>query len=171
MLWYWVDRYTEFRRGESARAVKVVTNAERHVMDQYPESPRFPQSLVMEGLAQIAGELVSDSLDHQKMVIMAKIVRAEFFVDAVPGDRLEYCATILQLDDRGSRVLVTSTLKAASETDEGDRAQAEAELVFAHLDHGSPTGGAEEIRFSPDVLKEWMERANAFRIENDAPPQ
>ncbi len=184
MLWYWVDRYVELHHGVSAKAIKMVTAAERHLSDQYPESPRLPMSLVMEGMAQIAGELVSDAIDHQKMVIMAKIVKAEFYFDAVPGDRLEYTATILQCDANGSRVKVTSTVKeytsssqsTASASDSsagmaatGDRRQAEVEIVFAHLTHQAveqvdSNGHTHIVQFGPEVLQEWMERAGASLV-------
>lgn len=188
MLWYWVDQYIELHHGISAKAVKMVTAAERHLFDQYPESPRLPMSLIMEGMAQIAGELVSDAIGHQKMVIMAKIVKAEFYFDAIPGDCLEYSATILQCDAAGSRVKVTSTVKGYASQSEStvfdaekttaDRRQAEVEIVFAHLTHQAAeqvdsSGQPRMVRFGPEVLQEWMERAGASQVrsvDTELPP-
>ena len=175
MLWYWIDRYTELRRGERAVALKMVTRAERHVSDQYPESPRLPSSLVMEGMAQLAGELVSDAIGHTRMVIMAKIVKAEFFFDAEPGDCLEYTADVVRIDENGSRVRITSTRRSAASSTEPPKLHAEAQIVFAHLDHHATENTADaenadhapQVRFGPEVLREWMERAGAVTLLRD----
>ena len=69
MRWIWIDRFLEFNRGKSARAIKNLSLAEDYFSDHFPGYPVMPGSLILEGLAQTGGILVGDevtiSLDIQ----------------------------------------------------------------------------------------------------------
>ena len=78
MRWIWIDKFTQFQSGVSARAVKAVTLAEEHLHDLYPDFPIVPHSLILEGMAQTAGILVGEAHQFQEKVILAKIGRATF---------------------------------------------------------------------------------------------
>jgi acyl-CoA thioesterase FadM len=59
-------------------------------------------------------------------VILAKVPKVQFHFRAVPGDTLIYRAKLEDIDADGARATTTSHV--------GDRLQAEAEILFVHLD-------------------------------------
>ena len=72
MRWFWIDRFLEFESGRYAKAVKCVSLAEDYLHDHFPQYPVFPNSLVIEGLAQIssrkAGGISSNALPSLESV-------------------------------------------------------------------------------------------------------
>lgn len=125
MRWIWIDRFVEFESGVRARAIKNVTLAEEHLHDHFYGHPMMPYSLILEGLAQTGGILVGEKHSFEKKVVLAKVPKVRFHFPAMPGDTLAYTATIEGIHADGARVNATSHI--------GDRLQAEAEIVFAHL--------------------------------------
>jgi 3-hydroxyacyl-[acyl-carrier-protein] dehydratase len=152
MRWFWIDRFTEFVRGRRARAVKAVTLAEEHLHDHFPGAAMMPTTLVIEGMAQAAGLLVADSLDYKKQVVLAKVSKADFQFDVVPGDTLEYVAEIVETMAGGSLVNVTSRV--------GDRLHGEAELYFAHLE----TGVVVPKLFKTDEMHRWLDSLRIYDV-------
>jgi 3-hydroxyacyl-[acyl-carrier-protein] dehydratase len=128
MRWIWIDRFTEFRSGQCAKAVKNVTLAEEHLQDHFPGYPMMPASLIIEGLAQTGGILVGEANDFSEMVVLAKLSRVEFFSTALPGDQITYEVTLKDLRPEGAVVDGRAFI--------GDRPLAEAEIFFAHVDQG-----------------------------------
>lgn len=126
MRWIWVDRFLEFRRGQSARALKNLSMAEDHFASHFPGYPVMPGSLILEGLAQTGGILVGEVNNFQEKVILAKIPQARFHREALAGEELIYEVEVLHLRPEGAsvrgRVLV------------GQELLAEAEIFFAYLD-------------------------------------
>jgi 3-hydroxyacyl-[acyl-carrier-protein] dehydratase len=140
MRWFWIDRYVEFEAGVSATAIKAVTLAEEHLHDHFPGFPVMPNSLILEGLAQTGGLLVSQQHDFMRNVVLAKVSRAKFHLPALPGDTLRYRAKIENLKREGASVTLTSHI--------GDQLQAEAEVFFAYVDDiadGQPLFPREEF--------------------------
>lgn len=126
MRWFWVDRFTEFESGSHATAIKTVSLSEEHLHDHFPCIPTMPNSLILEGMAQTSGMLASEYHDFRERVILAKVGRVTFHRRAVPGDTLTYRATLDAIDLDGARATTTSHI--------GDELQAEAEILFAHID-------------------------------------
>src|SRR5262245_47865924 len=126
MRWIWIDRFTEFRRGEFAQALKQWSLAEDLFVEHFPGYPVVPAALLIEGLAQTGGILVGEANDYREKVILAKIPRAKFHREALAGQQLIFEVELLHLRPEGAavqgRVLVNDALLA------------EAELFFAHLD-------------------------------------
>jgi 3-hydroxyacyl-[acyl-carrier-protein] dehydratase len=126
MRWIWIDRFTEFRSGQSARAVKNLSLAEDYFADHFPGYPVMPASLMLEGLAQTGGILVGEANDFREKVILAKILFAQFQREVLAGEQLTYDVELLHLRPEGAavkgRVLV------------GVEQVACAEIFFAHLD-------------------------------------
>jgi 3-hydroxyacyl-[acyl-carrier-protein] dehydratase len=126
MRWIWIDRFTEFRSGKSARAVKNLSLAEDFFADHFPGYPVMPAALILEGLAQTGGILVGEANRFQEKVVLAKVPKAVFHREAVAGEQLVYEAEVLHLRPEGAavagRVLADGALVA------------EAEIFFAHLD-------------------------------------
>ena len=125
MRWFWIDRFTSFQSGKEATAIKNVALDEEALDDYLLGYPYLPSSLIIEGLAQLGGVLVGQSMDFRKPVVLAKVVRAEFFGPARPGDQLHYHARIESVQDEGGMVACSSQLDG--------KPQAEAQLMFAFL--------------------------------------
>src|SRR6266702_3153024 len=126
MRWIWIDRFLEFERGKSARALKNLSLAEEYFADHFPGYPVMPSTLILEGLAQTGGILVGDANDFNEKVVLAKVPRAVFHREMLAGEQLLYEVEILHLREEGAsvagRVLVDGTVTA------------EVEIFFAHLD-------------------------------------
>jgi 3-hydroxyacyl-[acyl-carrier-protein] dehydratase len=134
MRWLWIDRFVEFRREKSARAVKNLSLAEDYFADHFPGYPVMPAALILEGLAQTGGILVGDARDYKEKVVLAKIIWARFQREALAGQQLVYDVELLHLRDEGASVKGRATACECG----GDPSQGEligeAEIFFAHLD-------------------------------------
>ncbi len=151
MRWFWIDKFIEFESGRRAKAIKCVSLAEDYLTDHFPQYPIFPNSLVIEGLAQTGGLLVCEHNQFTEKVILAKVPKVHFHFHARPGDMLTYEASIEYLNSEGAAVRATSYM--------GDRLQAQAELVFAHLN--APWLGT---FFSPESFLSMMRVFGAYRV-------
>ncbi|NDH95356.1 MAG: beta-hydroxyacyl-ACP dehydratase [Planctomycetia bacterium] len=160
MRWFWIDRFNEFVRGKQATAVKNVSLAEEHLHDHFPGAALMPNSLVVEGMAQTAGLLVAEALDFNRRVVLAKVAKAEFHYDAVPGDTLQFRAIILDLKPTGSLAKVSSKVVDPAGN---EQLQGEAELFFAHLEPGE---GVPKL-FEPDELLKWLDHMHIYDIGRD----
>ncbi len=156
MRWFWIDRYTEFVSGEYATAIKSVSLAEEHMHDHFPGCPVFPNSLVIEGMAQTAGLLVSEFYHFEELVVLAKVSKVEFFVHAKPGDTLTYRTKIEQIQEDGAMASVTSHL--------GDKLQGRMEVFFANLPSGDHGDKSIPQLFSPQDLYRWVKVLGVFRV-------
>ena len=148
--WYWIDRFIEFESGSHAKAVKNVSLAEPYMHDHFAGYPILPKSLVMEGLAQTGGLLVCEYGGFTKKVILAKVPKARFFTEAVPGDRLVYDTTVEYIKEDGAMVTATSHING--------HLQAEMEIVFAHLNGGYGRS------FEPTFFLKMMRVLGAFEV-------
>ncbi len=160
MRWFWIDRFNEFVRGKRATAVKNVSLAEEHLHDHFPGAALMPNSLIVEGMAQTAGLLVAEALEFGRRVVLAKVAKAEFQYDAVPGDTLLFRATILDLKPTGSLASVTSVVVDSAGQ---EQPQGEAELFFAHLEPGE---GVPKL-FEPDELLKWLDHMHIYDVGRD----
>ncbi len=155
MRWYWIDRFIEFESGRHAKAVKNISLAEEHVHDHFTNFPMIPNSLVIEGLAQTGGLLVCEHTQFEEKVVLAKVPKARFHCEAVPGDTLIYTATIDYVKEEGAMVTATSY--------KGDQLQAEVEIVFAHLNDPNL-----ESLFEPKTFLHMMRLLRAFDVGHAA---
>ncbi len=126
MRWIWIDRFTHFESRKTATAVKNLSMAEDHFDEHFPGFPVMPAPLILEGLAQTGGILVGEANDFKLNVVLAKIPKAKFHREAMPGETLSYTTEILHLADEGAAV--KGTVTSAGEP------VADAEIFFAHVD-------------------------------------
>jgi 3-hydroxyacyl-[acyl-carrier-protein] dehydratase len=126
MRWIWIDRFVEFRRGKSARAVKYLSFAEDYFADHFHGYPVMPASLMLEGLAQTGGILVGEANDFKEKVVLAIIRQARFDREVRPGEQLTYDVVVDHIRDEAAEV--HGTISA------GQEKIGEAEILFAHLD-------------------------------------
>jgi 3-hydroxyacyl-[acyl-carrier-protein] dehydratase len=85
---------------------------------------------MIEGMAQTGGILLGEVNDFKHIVILAKVPRVTFYGWVCPGDTLIYDARLLDVRPEGGTVECRATV--------GERLVAEAEILFAHLDHSDP---------------------------------
>ena len=140
--WMWLDRFTQFVSGQWAEAIKTVSLTDEPLDLYMPGFPVMPCSLVIEGLAQTGGILISECHDFEKPVVLAKIGKAVFHRPALPGDTMTYSAEIANVQPEGAIVMGTSRIE--------NELHAETELYFAYLD--DRLGGIELIP-PADLLK------------------
>lgn len=126
MRWFWIDRFESFISGKEAVSIKNVTLAEEPLDDYLPGFPHYPHSLIIEGMAQTGGLLLSEINQFTERVVLAKVTKAEFFFPATPGDRLRLTATLVGRQPDGAFV--------EGRVDVDGKLQAELELTFAILD-------------------------------------
>jgi 3-hydroxyacyl-[acyl-carrier-protein] dehydratase len=132
MRWFWIDKFVEFERGKRAVAVKNVSIVEEEMDEYLPGFPVFPNSLVIEGMAQTAGLLIGEVNGFEDRVVLAKVGKAVFHRHAYPGDQLRYTAEVQDLQKDGAIATLTSHI--------GLELQGEVEMMFAFLDDRFPSG-------------------------------
>jgi len=125
MRWFWIDRFEEFVSGQSAKSVKNISLSEEHLDDYNITWPYMPPPLMIEGLAQTGGLLLSQLSDFKARVVLAKVGRATFDHFARPGDRLSYHIELVSTQVDGA--IATGTIAV------NNQALGSAELVFATL--------------------------------------
>ena len=123
--WMWIDRFTEFVSGRRASAVKTVSLTDETLDLYMPGFPVMPCSVIVEGLAQTGGILVSEFKNYEKEVVLAKVSKAVFHRPALPGETMTYSTEIADVQPEGAIVRGTSHI--------GDELHAEFELFFAYL--------------------------------------
>jgi 3-hydroxyacyl-[acyl-carrier-protein] dehydratase len=127
MRWIWIDRFVEFKPGESATAIKNVSLAEEHLHDHWTAYPVMPFSLMIEGMAQTGGILVGHARNFQEKVILAKISRAEIDELVLPGDQLRYHAKIAHISDSAASI--------EGIIYKNDRPIGRVDMMFSHIDN------------------------------------
>ena len=154
MRWFWIDRFTEFKSGSHATAIKNVTLAEEHLHDHLPGFPVMPAALMVEGMAQTGGILLGERNQFAHIVILAKVPKMTFHSWACPGDTLLYSAKLIEARDEGGMVEVKAHV--------GDRLVAEGEIVFAHVDDAA-NGGAkiDQKNFVFQILRNVLDVGKA----------
>jgi 3-hydroxyacyl-[acyl-carrier-protein] dehydratase len=130
MRWMWIDRFTEFKRGTRATALKCVSMVEEEVDDYISGFPHFPPTLTIEGLAQTAGLLIGEKFAFKERIILAKVAKVKFHKLVLPGDTLTYTAIIDDIKADAAFCTCTSHLNG--------EIQAELDVVFAMLDGRFP---------------------------------
>lgn len=133
MRWFWIDRFIEFESGAYARSIKNVTLAEEHLHDHFPGFMVMPGSLMLEGMAQTGGILLAEVSNFERLVILAKVPKVTFYGTVHPGDTLTYTTRLVDAREEGGVV--------ECEAHVGERLVAEADIVFAQVDH--PNAGLE----------------------------
>jgi 3-hydroxyacyl-[acyl-carrier-protein] dehydratase len=126
MRWFWIDCFTEFESGRVATAIKNVSLAEEHLHDHFPGAPMAPSSLIIEGMAQTGGLLVAEHGHFEERVVLAKLSKATFHFQAVPGDTIVFRTVIEDISKDGAIVSGTTHV--------GDRLQSKIDLNFFHID-------------------------------------
>lgn len=157
MRWIWIDRFIAFEPGKRAEAIKNVSLAEEHLHDHWEAHPIMPASLMIEGMAQTAGILVGQARDFKEKVILAKITRAEFDREVVPGDQLTYQT---QIENVSPEAAATKGVVLCNGEQIG-----RVDLMFSHIDQNMSGLKFPDENF---VFTGQFERLVAPFLEDDA---
>jgi len=137
-------------------AVKNVSLAEEHLHDHFAADdehdalPLMPASLMIEGMAQTAGILVGSVHGFREKVILAKIARAQFDRDVVPGQTIQYDAALQSMHSAGASTAgVVRCFDPASDSPQWEEI-GRVDLMFSHIDQnmGGLTFPKENFVFS-----------------------
>lgn len=148
MRWFWIDRYTEFVAGKRATAIKGVSLSEEVVDEYAPGATYLPASLIVEGMAQTGGLLISQMFEFKSRVVLAKISSVRFHQQARPGTVLEFKCEMSSTTQFSAFVTGTVTNELGP--------VAELELMFAMLQ--------DDERFENVVLFEPAALCRMLRI-------
>ena len=156
MRWFWIDRFLEFVRDTRAVTVKAICFGEEAIDDYLPGHPHYPHSLMIEGLAQTGGLLVSEAEGFTRKTVLAKVSKAVFKRLVVPGDILKLTAVVQ--DKQPSGAVVHGTIEVEGEL------IAETELWFAFLDERF----GETALFDPEDLLRTLRIMKLFEVGVDS---
>ena len=105
-----IDRITSWDPGKTAKAIKNVSLSEDFFDDHFPLKPIMPGVLLVEGMAQLAGLVIEEGVRQDTgrnlKALMSIIEKAKFRKPVLPGDTLEYRATIQSVNDDGAKANV-----------------------------------------------------------------
>jgi 3-hydroxyacyl-[acyl-carrier-protein] dehydratase len=102
--------------------------------DHFPMKPIMPGTLILEGMAQLAGLLleagVREDSGRNIKAILSMVERAKFRSPARPGDSLEYRVEVVSVNDLGGSV--------RTEAFSGGKRIAEATLLYSFHEFENP---------------------------------
>ncbi|MDR1395795.1 MAG: beta-hydroxyacyl-ACP dehydratase [Deltaproteobacteria bacterium] len=150
MRYLLIDRITRWVPGREAEGLKNVSLSEDFFDDHFPLKPIMPGTLIIEGMAQLSGLLLEETLKGEGLrikALMSLVERARFRRPVYPGSQLVYHSRITQFNQLGGRT--------ASEARADGQLAADCELLFTFHKMGGPH--QESIRQA--LLASWLENA------------
>ncbi len=110
MRFLMIDKIIGWQIGGSAKAVKNISLSEDFFDDHFPRMPIMPGILILEGMAQLGGifleETVKENMGIEKKAIMTIIDKTKFRDISKPGDSLIYTAKVISFNDSAGKVQV-----------------------------------------------------------------
>ncbi|HMO85337.1 MAG TPA: 3-hydroxyacyl-ACP dehydratase FabZ family protein [Lacipirellulaceae bacterium] len=155
MRWFWIDRFTEFVSGSHAVAVKGLSLAEDYLHEHFAGYPVMPNSLVIEGVAQAGGLLVSEHYGFSELVVLAKVSKARFTGRLRPGRLLEYRVK--------ADWIRTDSAQVSGTVYDGERVQGEVQLMYARMGEDMAQKLGKRL-FSPAHLRHWLSLVGVFEV-------
>jgi len=147
-----VDSILEWEPGVGATGVKNVSLSEDFFDDHFPLKPIMPGVLIIEGMAQLSGLLLEETMKQRNIKIkalMSMVEKAKFRQPVYPGCQLRYTCSISQVNELGARIAALACVDEVP--------VAECTLLFSFHAFGNPT--QDTIR--EGILSTWL--ANAKR--------
>nr|MCU0707527.1 beta-hydroxyacyl-ACP dehydratase [Pirellula sp.] len=133
--------------------------------DYLPGHPHYPHSLMIEGMAQTGGLLVSEAEGFTRKTVLAKVSKATFSRLVVPGDTLILTAVVQDKQPSGAVVHGRITLHNTrlGDSDAAESEIAEMELWFAFLDERY----GKTALFTPEDLLRTLRVMRMFDVAVD----
>ena len=145
MRWDLIEKFEMIKKGRVAKAFRNFSGHEDFFAEHFPGNPLVPEPLLIEMIAQAGGVLFGLGLDFKKEVILAKILKADFFEAARPPCRLVVEARLDEEREEGA--WISGTVKA------GSQMTAKATLLLVTLD--SLQENKTKIVFNDDFLEHF----------------
>ncbi len=118
MRFFLIDRITRWEVGSCAEALKNVALSEDFFDDHFPRHPIMPGVLILEGMAQLGGLLLEESLrardGQSRKALLTVIERTRFRRMVRPGDTLRYRAEIAGLNEAAGKVHAAASCDGAT---------------------------------------------------------
>src|SRR5205823_2555723 len=115
---YLIDRITECQPGEWARGVKNVTLSEDFMQEHFAGIPVMPGTLILEGLAQLSGYLLSVTRNpaepHLEKALLSMVEKAKFRQIVRPGDQLVMESKVLSIHEDSGKVECTAAVQGTT---------------------------------------------------------
>jgi len=122
-----IDRVIEIDGDRRAVGVKNVSINEPFFQGHFPSQPIMPGVLIIEAMAQLAGILLSQKLEHTgKIAVLLSMDNVKFRRQVIPGDRLVMEVETLRVKARTGHVRARATVE--------DSLVAQAEIKFMLVD-------------------------------------
>ena len=134
MRYLLLDKILKWIPGQEAIGLKNVSLSEDFFEDHFPLKPIMPGTLVIEGMAQLAGLLLEETLKksgRKIKALLSLVEKARFRRPIYPGSTLIYHCRISQYNELGGRTLVVAEVEELK--------VAESELLFSFHDLNNPT--------------------------------
>jgi len=148
-----IDRITRWELGKGAEATKNVTLSEDFFEDHFPLKPIMPGVLMLEGLAEVSGLLLEETVRQDSgrnvKALLSLVERAKFRDFVKPGDQLVYQGEIESLNEQGG--LMRGTIRI------GTRKIGEARLLFTLHEIENPRLDSRRA----ELLRFWLEGLGA----------
>jgi len=107
MRFFLIDRITDWQPPTHAEAIKNIALSEDFFADHFPRRPVMPGMLIIEGMAQLAGILLEESLKRTQgpsvKAVVSIIERVKFRDMVKPGDQLVYRAEVQSVNEMGGK--------------------------------------------------------------------
>jgi len=125
-----VDKVIELDGDKRAVGIKNVTINEPFFQGHYPQQPIMPGVLIVEALAQLAGLLLSQKLEHTgKLAVLLSMDKVKMRRPVIPGDQLILEANTVRVKQRTGHVRCVARV--------GDAIAVEATIKFMLVDADS----------------------------------
>ena len=146
-----VDAILEWEPGKQALGVKNVSLSEDFFDDHFPLKPIMPGVLIIEGMAQLSGLLLEESMKksgRKLKALMSMVEKAKFRNPVYPGVQILYACNITQINEFGGKVQASASVAG--------EIVAECALLFSFHEFGNPTQDAVRER----ILDTWLANAD-----------
>lgn len=150
MRFFLIDKITDWQVGKSAEAVKNISLSEDFFEDHFPLRPVMPGVLILEGMAQISGLLLEESVrketGEKPKALLTLVEKLKFMEFVRPGEQLVYKTEVVSFNETGGKAKV----RAFS----ADKKVSEASLVFVFKEVDTP----ELEKRRSELMKLWLEK-------------
>lgn len=153
MRWDLIDRFDVLEKGRRALARKRFSGDEDFFAEHYPGSPRVPEPLWVEMVAQTGGVLYGLGFDFSKEVILAKTEYARFTGPVAPP--CEFTVEAVIAEEREEGAWIEGIVR------HDDRTVADVRLLLVAMD--GLDGGKTKIVFNDKLLSHYDVYAVAGR--------
>ncbi len=147
MRWFLIDKYFDIIPGKSLKAIKLISHNEFFYNQHMIHKPIFPETLLIEMMAQAGGVLSGVSMGFQKEVVLGKIETANFLRQISPPAKITIEARLEMVSENFSWTQMTMSDEAGEFAD--------GKIFFAFLDAFRNQDSKESLVFKDGFLNSY----------------